>query len=1157
MQLFASTPNDATTDCQVHQAGGCAMLTDANDWLRIAMEAASLEAFEYDAQTGWTRRRGKFKLEELGLPELGPAADYLAHLHPADREPYMATLNGLTPAKPSYRLEYRVATPGGHWHWKTDSGVGRFDAAGQLLKVIGICQDVTLQYERQQTLAYVMDATGDGLWDWRVNDGIVRHNLGWCRALGLGDHYLEHPIDNYQDLLHPDDVAAVQSRIEACLRGEAAFYSEHRMRCGDGHYIWVLDRGNVVERDAQGRPTRVVGSFSDVTERKRAEEQLRQSRQEIAQLADNAPDIIARFDRTHRHVFVNAIVEHVIGKPIAHFIGKTTRELGYPPDFCQQWDQFLEHIFQTQKSAQLEFEFPTVDGVRYFSATAVPEFDDKGSVQTALCFTRDVTAKRLAETARHYSEELFRATFEQAAVGLAHVGLDGRFLRVNQKLCDIVGYTHDTLLPLSFQQITHPDDLDADLANVTRMLAGEVANFQMEKRYLRADHTPVWASLTVSLVRTPDGAPDYFIAVIEDIQERKALEVALTESEQRFRDLANTAPAMLWVGSPEGGGTFVSRGWLDFTGQSEAEALGDGFLNAIHPEDRDTIAAQYQAAYARQQHLEGVFRVRRADGVYRWVLDQGRARFDAAGNYQGYVGAVIDITERKEAEAALLRTTALLSEAQKIAHMGSFEFIAGTARTIWSEEEYRIYGLDPSRPSPDYPEMLAKCIHPDEAELLQRTFSDAIRNQTIYELEHRIVRPDGSVRWVYDRAKPYFDDAGNLLRYVGATLDITDKVLDRKALEAATAAAEYANDAKTRFLATASHDLRQPVQAMRLLLSVLQGRMENPQEARKVCVRMDGALAATESLLTRLMEFAALESGKIAVCRTQFALDAMLQRIAHEQTNEAVAKGLKLRIRSFPCDTDSDSVLLERIVRNLLVNAIRYTAKGGILLAMRRRHDKVLIEVRDTGPGIPPDEQAAIFEEFYQIGNTARETAKGAGLGLAIVARTAQLLGHPVSLASTVDRGSLFTISVPALKPGNPSSDTQDGVMQTPHKTHVILVEDDAAQAIALEMVLNDKGYAVRVAKDGISAVRIVREEGFVPDFMISDYRLPGGLSGVEVVVRIRALVGHDLPAVIVTGDTLTQIADAAFAARCTILHKPYSLNDLLGQLDKMQALMT
>jgi len=256
--------------------------------------------------------------------------------------------------------------------------------------------------------------------------------------------------------------------------------------------------------------------------------------------------------------------------------------------------------------------------------------------------------------ALHDSEARFRSIFENAAVGIARVAPDGHWLEVNQRLCDIIGYAREELMTKTFGDITHPDDLEADLMALRRMLAGEVDTYLREKRYRRKDGSFVWAALTSSLIRKADGSPDYFISVIEDISARKRVEENLRESEERFRILADTAPAIIWVTEPDARCTFISRGWYEFTGQTEQEAMGKGgfgWLDAVHPDDREESSRVFLEANKKREPFTLDYRLRRADGLYRWAIDTGRPRFDNAGVFLGYVGSVIDITERKQAES--------------------------------------------------------------------------------------------------------------------------------------------------------------------------------------------------------------------------------------------------------------------------------------------------------------------------------------------------------------------------------------------------------------------------------------------------------------------------------------------------------------------------
>ncbi len=478
--------------------------------------------------------------------------------------------------------------------------------------------------------------------------------------------------------VHPDDRQIPVEQQKQVAEGSAAGVTvEYRWKVKSGEYRWFSDSRGLV-RDAQGKAVALVGVSRDITERKRAEEALRhrlELQDQLAKVAATVPGVICSFKLSPA------------GQASMPFATSAFRDLyGLQPDEVREdFSPALARVHPEDRgrlqqgiAESARTMTPWADtfrvhhpqkGERWLQGHSVPRREPDGSVLWH-GFVQDVTERQQAVETLQQSEARFKALFEQAAVGVAEVeSVTGQFLRVNQRYCDITGYTREEMLQLDFQTLTHPDDLAADLAQMGQLLAGTIDEFSMEKRYYRKDGSLVWVMLTVSPLWSP-GAP-------------------------------------------------------------------------------------------RTKH----------------------------------VAVVQDITERKQAEVALARTRNTLVEAQGIAHLGSFEYVAATRTTVWSDEEYRIYGLDSDRPSPTYDEMLARCIHPDDAALLHETFTNAMQSSSVYEFEHRIVRPDGSVRWVHDRAQPYFDPHGNLVRYVGTTLDITERKQADQAVRESEARRALALDA--------------------------------------------------------------------------------------------------------------------------------------------------------------------------------------------------------------------------------------------------------------------------------------------------------------------------------------------------------------------------
>jgi len=265
----------------------------------------------------------------------------------------------------------------------------------------------------------------------------------------------------------------------------------------------------------------------------------------------------------------------------------------------------------------------------------------------ALWQTLSLRQRKRAERVLRESEERFRAIFQQAGVGVAQVSLEGKVELANDRYCEVVGHRRGDLLGKGTLEITHMEDLKEQLAMLPRLLSGEIQAFTTEKRYERNDGSIVWAEVCKSLVRDVDGKPKCFIAVVEDITERKQAEAALKESEKRFRNMADSAPVLIWASGPDKLCTFFNKGWLDFTGRTMEQELGDGWIAGVHTEDREPCVAAFSLAFAKRENLHLEYRLRRADGEYRWILDHGVARFAPDGAFAGYIGSCIDITELK------------------------------------------------------------------------------------------------------------------------------------------------------------------------------------------------------------------------------------------------------------------------------------------------------------------------------------------------------------------------------------------------------------------------------------------------------------------------------------------------------------------------------
>jgi two-component system, sensor histidine kinase len=364
--------------------------------------------------------------------------------------------------------------------------------------------------------------------------------------------------------------------------------------------------------------------------------------------------------------------------------------------------------------------------------------------------------------------------------------------------------------------------------------------------------------------------------------------------------------------------------------------------------------------------------------------------------------------------------------------------------------------------------------------------------------------------------------------------------------------AERANLAKSKFLAAASHDLRQPLQSLILFTAVLNRSVQDPR-GRQALAHLERGLDALKVLLDSLLDVSKLDAGAVAPEITAFSIGPMLDEIAASYAPLAADKGLEWRVESCAQMVRSDRTLLGRLLRNLVENALRYTERGHIRIVCARVGDRLRIAVEDTGIGIPPDHLDRIFEEFHQVGNLARNRTQGLGLGLAIVRRIAELLGHRLDVRSYLGAGSNFSIELPlgTAEPARPPAPEAAWTGQDGRGRRAMVVDDDAMVLDSLQALLTEWGYEVLTAADADQAVARVRERSRQPDIVIADYRLQEGRTGIEVIRAVRALFDQPIPGVILTGETGLEFMRTVAGQDVGIAHKPVTPRDLGRVLDQ------
>ncbi len=430
--------------------------------------------------------------------------------------------------------------------------------------------------------------------------------------------------------------------------------------------------------------------------------------------------------------------------------------------------------------------------------------------------------------------------------------------------------------------------------------------------------------------------------------------------------------------------------------------------------------------------------------------------------------------------------------------------------------------------------------------------------ETHEPIEREIEAQSGA--WFIRRILPYRTEDAGVEGVVITFVDSTERRRTAEALGAAKREAELASVAKSRFLAAASHDLRQPLQSLSLMGGVLAKKIREGQieKALDIVARLDETAGAMSGMLNSLLDITQIDGGTVNAEMTRFPIGDLFDRLRSEFTDEAESQGLRLRVAYSGLMINSDRHLLGQMIRNILSNAIKYTKHGKILLGCRRRQGSLIIEIWDTGIGIPADELDAIFNEYHQIDNGARERNRGLGLGLSIVQRLAIFLGYRVSVRSRVGKGSVFSIEVkqpaePEVAEYQNTYGAESEVSGSTDRTGaVLIVEDDPEVRELLDLLLKGEGHHTTTAPDGVAALALLAHGMIRPDLLLADYNLPNGLNGLQLTAKLRESLHRDIPVIILTGDISAETLRDIARQKCVQLNKPVKVKELTHAIQQL-----
>jgi PAS domain S-box-containing protein len=811
----------------------------------------------------------------------------------------------------------------------------------------------------------------------------------------------------------------------------------------------------------------------DISERKRIEDE----RQVFVSFLENSPDFIGIADPNGKPLYVNPAGRRMVGLPADYPVENTEIPEYYPPDQRKfavdvivrsmveqgRWhgETYFRH-WQTQEAIPVSDEHFMIrdpqTGRLLGTGTITRDISDTRRIaaEREQLLTLEQLARRQAETANEQlreSEERFRLTIEEAPIGMALVALDGRFARVNRVLCEIVGYSPAELTSLTFQAITHSDDLDVDVALAGRLARGEIPRYQLEKRYIRKDGTLVDIMLSASLLRDRDGAPQYYIAQIEDITERQRLERDLRLSEAKSSGIVSiSADAIVSIDDNQRI-TLFNEGAEKIFGYSKLEAVGAALdmliperFRALHREHVDKFVSGPTTARRVGQRETPIFGLRKngeefpADAAIskleiggkrimtvalRDITDQ--RRIEEEQRFLADVGAVLastldyEETLRNIAQLAVreLADFCIVDIVEDIGRARRLKVLSRDPSKIWVCDLFMQVPLDQSHPS-----LVASVLEKKRTTFIPSLSSEGFASYSeetrkalrAADLKSVIAAPllaHGRLMGVLT----FINSAGSRV-YGPQNVRIAEELAQRAALsiENARLFAEAQRAIKTRedVLAVVSHDLKNPVATITLAVNLLRSfeRIDENQ-VREFANKIQRSTDRMEALIADLLDFARIQSGTFSVAPSANKLSRVVMPVIDRLRALAEAKRQTLEVDlpvSLP-HVAVDSHRIGQVVSNLVSNAIKFTPQeGAIRISSHQRDREIVVSVADTGPGIPQEYLSKIFDRFWRAPGTKE---KGSGLGLSIAKGIVQAHGGTIWAESQLGKGSSFFFTLP------------------------------------------------------------------------------------------------------------------------------------------------
>jgi two-component system cell cycle sensor histidine kinase/response regulator CckA len=965
-------------------------------------------------------------------------------------------------------------------------------------------------------LLVVCDLEGRGVW---ANDR-------WHEVTGTRPG---RETAEWTEAVHPEDRAGLLRALQNARADVRNAGIEVRLRSADGAQRWMLCKSQPWCGPG-GTPGGIVAACTDVTERREGEASLRRSEELFSRAFQASPAAISISTVAEgKYLYVNERFLQLIGRTRQDVVGRTSVDLAFWGD-PRQRQRVIDELSRSGSLRDVAVVIGRPSGERRDALVSL-ELVELAGQRCLLGLSYDVTERKQAEEAVRKSEERFRALVENSTEAIVLVDRAGGVVYQSPSAFRILGYTTEERLGRNAFELVHPDDLERATATMRACLASTTPQ-AVEARCRRKDG--VWRDLEmVATNHLADPAVQAIIVNYRDVTERRLAEEALRESERRFRAVIENSSDAIALFAADGTILYGSPATTRILGYGLDDFVGRNAFDLIRPEDRDGVRRKLEDLLSRPgtmvevsshvRHQDGSWRY--LEGVFNNLLDDPSVRA-IVNNYR-------DATERRLAEEELRRSQEWLERAQAVAHVGSW--VSATTKTgslEWSAETLRIFGLAPGS-FDGRVETFVSMVHPEDRLAVQQAREEALAGRARYSIDHRIVRADGSVRWVHEEADVLRDEAGRPASMIGTAQDITD----RKRLEEQLLQSQKM-EAIGRLAGGVAHDFNNLLTAIIGYADLLARRVKGtPRLEHNVAEILEAAERAA-GLTRQLLAFSrkqVLQPRVLSLNTTVADIENMLRRLIGEDVQ------LVTRLHERLGHVRADPTQLEQVILNLAVNARDAMPRGGQLTVetgdVELENERyVMLAVSDTGVGMDAETRSRVFEPFF----TTKEPGKGTGLGLAMVYGIVAQSGGSIRVHSEPGKGTTFKVLLPRVDdPLAPDPGPAERPAEGGSETLLVAEDEDGVRSLICE-ILRELGYHVLEAPRPEVAIKTMRDGAPPVHLLLTDVVMPD-MDGRQLAEKL-TILQPGLRVLYMSGYTGEAIAEHGVLEHGThFLQKPFT----------------